>query len=133
MNISRQILTTAFFSLLGFAFTALIPRDPDSTRFLGYSTARLAMMAALLGITLVLILAGVILRCRPQDRARLEQKIRNWLAASQPQSIVLNLAAGAFVYSLAIFSVWLTTSDLQIKGALFRLLPAVFFAGAVSL
>lgn len=127
-RLPAQIRLTALFSALGFIFLVLIPRDPDAFSLFGYTPVRLGMMAGFLVLTAGLLMVS--------QRIVREERLMAWLARlhSLPalREALYTLCAVIAAEGPALIWWWASTTDLQVKGILFRLLPVLLFLTALA-
>ncbi len=131
-RLPAQLRLTALFSALSFIFLVLIPRDPDTSSLFGYSPARLGMMAGFLVLSLGLLAFSQRLALRPMK----EERWMAWLSRLRDRPALRealgSLCAIIAAVGPALIWWWASTTDLQVKGILFRLLPVLLFLTAFA-
>jgi hypothetical protein len=125
----RYSMIAGFLSLV---ILVLIPSDPKNARLLGFSTARLAMVAGFLLILGLLQAAIWWLKRRPAREQQLNRFIQDIPRRRRLCQWILFLATLVILTGLYQLAEFVMTSDAFLKSYLLRLLPVAFFAAVVS-
>jgi hypothetical protein len=129
---TRFLKYSLFAGLISLVILTLIPADPKNALFLGFSTARLGMLAAFLMATGLLAAALWGLRRRPESEQQLNRLIQGIAGRAHWRTLILFLASLVILAGLYQLVELLMTSDAYLKSYLLRLFPLAFFAAAVS-
>jgi hypothetical protein len=130
--VTRFLKSSLIAGLLSLLILILIPADPKNARFLGFSTARLVMLAAFL---LVVGLQAALLwgfKRRPEGAQRLDRFIQGIAGRAYLRTAFLFLASLVILAGLYLLAELLMTTDVYLKSYLLRLLPFTFFAATLS-
>jgi hypothetical protein len=123
----RYCKSTTLAALLSMVILVLIPSDPKNARLLGFSTARLAMIAAFVLLACLLGAAYYWLKRNPAWEARLNEWAANWARRSwlrEGAGLLASLVVMAGLYQAAEY---LSSTDAFVKPNLLRLFPFTFF------
>jgi hypothetical protein len=130
--VTRFLKYSIIAGLISLLILAFIPADPKNALLLGFSTARLGMLAAFLLATGLLAVALWGLRRRPESEQRLSRLIQGIAGHASWRVLILFLASLVILAGLYQLAELVMTSDAYLKSYLLRLFPLAFFAAAVS-
>jgi hypothetical protein len=130
--ITRFLRSSLFAGLLSLVILAFIPGDPKNARFLGFSTTRLAMIAAFLLAIGLLAAVNWGLKRRPGRQQQMDHFIQSMAERQHLRASILFLASLVILAGLYQLAELLMTSDVYLKSYLLRLFPFTFFTAAIS-
>jgi hypothetical protein len=130
--VTRFLKNSLFAGLISLLILIFIPADPKNALFLGFSTARLGMLAAFLLASGLLAVAFWDLERRPENERQLDRRIQGIAESAHWRALILSLASLVILAGLYQLAELLLTSDAFLKSYLLRLFPLAFFAAAVS-